>query len=58
MFFAFVAKEIIEKKLCQEITHKCRKNCKKKKWNKVQDLERERPRRAPKSPQMSQKSQK
>ena len=41
MFFAIVAKEIIEKKLCKKITYKCRKNRKNNKCNKIQDLERE-----------------
>ena len=41
MVFAIVAKEIIEKKLCKKITHKCRKNRKNNKCNKIQDLERE-----------------
>ena len=35
MFFAIVAKEIIEKKLCEKITNKNRKN---NKSNKNQDL--------------------
>ena len=39
--FAIVAKEIIEKKLCEKITHKCRKNRKNNKCNKIRDLERE-----------------
>ena len=39
--FAIVAKEIIEKKLCKKITHKCRKNRKNNKCNKIRDLERE-----------------
>ena len=38
--FAIVAKEIIEKKLCKKITHKCRKNRKNNKCNKIRDLER------------------
>ena len=46
-FFAIVAKEIIEKKLCQKITYKYRKN---NKSNKNQDLERE---EANKGPEMS-----
>ena len=41
MFFAIVAKEIIEKKLCKKIAHKCCKNRKNNKCNKIQDLERE-----------------
>ena len=41
MFFAIVAEEIIEKKLCKKITYKCRKNRKNNKSNKIQDLERE-----------------
>ena len=40
MFFAIVAKEIIEKKLCQKITNKYRKNRKNNKSNKNQDLEK------------------
>ena len=52
--FAIVAKEIIEKKLCKKITHKCRKNRKNNKCNKIQDLEREKAKKGPKSPQMSQ----
>ena len=39
--FAIVAKEIIEKKVCKKITHKCRKNRKNNKCNKIRDLERE-----------------
>ena len=41
MFFEIVAKEIIEKKLCQKITNKYRKNRKKNKFNKILDLEKE-----------------
>ena len=52
--FAIVAKEIIEKKVCKKITHKCRKNRKNNKCNKIQDLEREKAKKGPKSPQMSQ----
>ena len=44
MFFAIVAKEIIEKKLCQKITNKYRKNRKTNKSNKNQ---------AKKGPEMS-----
>ena len=47
MFFAIVAKEIIEKKLCQKITYKYRKNCKNNKSNKNQDLEREEAKKGP-----------
>ena len=50
MFFAIVAKEIIEKKLCQKITYKYRKNRKNNKSNKNQDLEKE---EAKKGPEMS-----
>ena len=39
-FFAIVAKEIIEEKLCQKITYKYRKNRRNNKSNKNQDLER------------------
>ena len=55
MFFAIVAKEVIEKKLCQKNTNKCRKNRKNNKCNKNQDLEKKKPRRSPKCPQISQK---
>ena len=41
MFFAIVAKEIIEKKLCQKITNKYRKNRKNNKSNKNQDKKKE-----------------
>ena len=58
MFFAIVAKEIIEKKLCQKITNKYRKNRKNNKSNKNQDLEKRKPRRTPKCLQISQKSKK
>ena len=40
IFFAIIAKEIIEKKLCQKITNKYRKNRKNNKSNKNQDLEK------------------
>ena len=50
MFFAIVVKEIIEKKLCQKITYKYRKNRKNNKPNKNQDLEKE---EAKKGPEMS-----
>ena len=40
MVFAIVAKEIIEKKLCQKITYKYHKNRKNNKCNKKQDLEK------------------
>ena len=50
MFFAIVAKQIIEKKLCQKITYKYRKNRKNIKSNKNQDLEKE---EAKKDPEMS-----
>ena len=55
MFLAIVAKEIIEKKLCQQITYKYRTNRKNNKSNKNQDLEKKKPRRTPKCPQISQK---
>ena len=41
-FFAIVAKEIIEKKLCQKITYKYCKDRKNNKSNKNQDLEKKR----------------
>ena len=44
MFFAIVAKEIIEKKLCQKITYKYRKN---NKFNKILDLEKEETKKGP-----------
>ena len=50
IFFAIVAKEIIEKKFCHKITYKSRKNRKNNKSNKNQDLERE---EAKKDPEMS-----
>ena len=50
MFFAIVAKEIIEKKLCQKITYRYRKNGKNNKSTKKQDLIR---REAKKNPEMS-----
>ena len=50
MFFAIVAEEIIEKKLCQKITNKNRKNRKNNKSNKIVDLEKE---EAKKGPEMS-----
>ena len=49
-FFAIVAKEIIEKKLCEKITKKYRKNRENNKSNKNQDLERK---EAKKDPEMS-----
>ena len=55
MFFAIVAKEIIGKKLCQKITNKYRKNRKNNKCNKNQDLEKKKPRRTTKCPQISPK---
>ena len=51
IFFATLAKEIIEKKLCQNITYKYRKNSNNNKSNKNQDLEKKKPRRTPKYPQ-------
>ena len=47
MFFAIIAKEIIEKKLCQKITNKYRKKRKNNKSNKNQDLEKEEPKKGP-----------
>ena len=44
MFFAIVAKEIIEKNLCQKITNKYRKN---NKFNKILDLEKEETKKGP-----------
>ena len=44
MFFAIVAKEIIEKNLCQKITNKYRKN---NKFNKILDLEKEETKEGP-----------
>ena len=40
MFFAIVAKEIIDEKLGEKITNKYRKNRKNNKSNKNQDLEK------------------
>ena len=40
MFLAIVAKEIIEKKLCQKITNKYRKNRNNNKSDKNQDFEK------------------
>ena len=40
-FFAIVANEIIEEKLCQKITYQYRKNRKNNKSNKNEDFERE-----------------
>ena len=40
IFFAIVAKEIIEKTLCEKITYKYRKNRKNNKCNKIQDWKR------------------
>ena len=50
MFFAIVAKEIIEKKLCRKITYKCRKKRENNKCNKIPHLERK---EAKKDPEMS-----
>ena len=44
MFFAIVAKEIIEKNLCQNFTNKYRKN---NKFNKILDLEKEETKKGP-----------
>ena len=57
IFFAILAKEIIEKKLCQKIIYKYSKNRKNNKSNKNQQ-KKQKPRRTPKCPQISQKSQK
>ena len=51
ILFAIVAKEIIEKKLCQKIAYKYRKNRKNNKSNKNQDLEEKK--EAKKDPEMS-----
>ena len=45
MFFAIVAKEVIEKKLCEKITNKYRKN---NKFNKILDLEKGETKKGPK----------
>ena len=47
IFFAVVAKEIIEIKLCQKITYKYRKNRKNNKSNKNQDLEKKEAKKGP-----------
>ena len=52
MFFAIIAKEIIDKKLGQKITNKYRKNRKNNKSDKNQDLEKK---EAKKDPEMSAK---
>ena len=52
LFFAIVAKEITEKKLCQKTTYKYHENRKNNKSNKNQDLEK---REAKKDPEMSAK---
>ena len=44
MFFAIVAKQIIEKKLCEKIINKYRKN---NKFNKILDLEKEKTKKGP-----------
>ena len=49
MFFAIVAKEIIEKKLCHKISNKYRKNRKNNKYNKNQDLEKKRSQERPRN---------
>ena len=46
-FFAIVAKEIIEKKLCQKITYKYRKNRRNNKSNKNQDLGKKEAKKGP-----------
>ena len=58
MFFAIVAEEIIEKKLCRKISHKCRKNRKNNQCNKIQDLEREKAKKGPEKSVNVAKSQK
>ena len=51
IFFSQLSqKKIIEKKLCQKITYKYRKNRKNNKFNKILDLEKE---EAKKGPEMS-----
>ena len=50
IFFAIVAKEIIEEKLCQKITYKYRKNRRNNKSNKNQDLEKEEAKKDPEMP--------
>ena len=52
MFFVIVPKEITEKRLCQKITYKYRKNRKNNKCNKIPELERK---EAKKDPEMSAK---
>ena len=47
MFFAIVAKEIIEKKLRQKITNKYRKNRRNNKFNKILDSEKEETKKGP-----------
>ena len=47
MFFAIVAKERIEKKLCEKITNKSRKNRKNNKSNKNEDLEKKETKKGP-----------
>ena len=49
MFFAIVAKEIIEKMVCHKITNKYRKNRKNNKSDKNQDLEKEEAKKGPES---------
>ena len=49
MFFAIVAKEIIEKKIMSEITNKYRKNRKNNKPNKNQDLGKKRNQEGPRN---------
>ena len=58
MFFANVAKEIIEKKLCHKISNKYRKNRKNNKYNKNQDLETKRSQEGPQNVRKYRKNRK
>ena len=58
MFFANVAKEIIEKKLCHKISNKYRKNRKNNKYNKNQDLAKKRSQEGPRNVRKSCKNRK
>ena len=55
MFFAIVAKEIIEKKLCEKITYKYRKN---NNSNKNQDRQKKRSQGGPQNVRKYRKSKK
>ena len=57
-FFAIVAKEIIEKKLCQKITYKYCKDRKNYKSNKNQDLEKKRSLEGPRNVRKYRKNRK